>query len=163
MELPDFHLPHDDKIEWMIETFGWAIEPVPARPDAEPPEGPMSYTIGLPELIGFPEVAIWGLTPAASKGLIDLVVATCQAGTQIPLQTELLGLLDNDLRCFFAAIPPQAVAERCSSLLSWYRGAEVEMVQLIYPDRNGVMPYEEGFDPRLRYAQPVIGDIASLA
>ncbi len=160
MELPDFHLPHADKIEWMIETFGWALEPVPARSEIDPPEGPLSYTIGLPALLGFPEVAVWGLTPSASKGLIDLVVATCQAGTQIPIRTELLGLLDNDLRCYFAPISPAAVAERCSTAVAWYRGAEIEMVQLIYPDRNGVMPYEAGFDPRLRYAQPVVGELA---
>ena len=24
--LPDFHIPHAEKIEWMIETEGWAIE-----------------------------------------------------------------------------------------------------------------------------------------
>lgn len=32
MELPDFHLPHVERIEWMIETDGYAVEPVPADP-----------------------------------------------------------------------------------------------------------------------------------
>jgi hypothetical protein len=165
MELPDFHLPHADKIEWMIETFGWAIEPVPARPDADPPEGPFSYTIGLPALLGFPDIAVWGLTPAASKGLIDLVVATCQAGTEIPLQAELIGLLDNELRCYFAPLSSEAISERCATAVAWYQsgrtqGEPVQMVQLIYPDRNGFLPYEAGFDQRLRFAQPVIGELA---
>ena len=40
---------------------------------------------------------------------------------------------------------------------SWYRGEPFEMVQLIYPDRNGFLPYEPGFDQRMRLAQPVIG------
>ena len=31
-DLPDFHIPHAEKIEWMIEEHGWAIEPVAARP-----------------------------------------------------------------------------------------------------------------------------------
>ena len=31
------------------------------------------------------------------------------------------------------------------------------MVQLFYPDRNGFMPYETGFEQRLRLAQPVVG------
>ena len=165
MELPDFHLPHADKIEWMIETFGWAIEPVPARPDAEPPEGPFSYTIGLPALVGFAEVAVWGLTPSASKGLIDLVVATCQAGTQIPLQAEIVGLLDNDLRCYLAPIDLDVVQQKCHTAVAWYLGQDLEigqglgMVQLIYPDRNGFMPYEAGFDQRMRFAQPVIGNV----
>ena len=33
------------------------------------------------------------------------------------------------------------------------------MVQLVYPDRNGFLPYEDGFERRLRYAQPVIGQV----
>lgn len=159
MELPDFHIPHADKIEWMIETAGWALEPVPAQPDADPPEGPLTYTIGLPALVGFPEVAVWGLTPAAAKGLIDLVVATCQAGTEIPLQAELVGLFDNDLRCYFAPLDPEAVVTRCATALAWYRGEPVQMVQLIYPDRTGRMPYEDGYDHRMRFAQPVIGSV----
>ena len=36
-DLPDFHIPHAEKIEWMIEEHGWAIEPVPARPELDPP------------------------------------------------------------------------------------------------------------------------------
>jgi hypothetical protein len=160
MKLPDFHLPHADKIEWMIETFGWAIEPVPARPDSDPPEGPFSYTIGLPTLLNFPEIAVWGLTPSASKGLIDLIVATCQAGTEIPLQTELIGLLDNELRCYFAPLAADAISDRCDTAMAWYRGEPVQMVQLIYPDRNGFLPYENGFDHKLRYAQPVVGERA---
>jgi hypothetical protein len=33
------------------------------------------------------------------------------------------------------------------------------MVQLMYPDRNGFMPYETGYEPRMALAQPVIGTI----
>jgi len=30
-------------------------------------------------------------------------------------------------------------------------------VQLLWPDRNGFLPGEAGFDQRLRFAQPVLG------
>jgi len=33
----EFQLPLDEKIEWMIETNGWAIEPVQPVPEAQPP------------------------------------------------------------------------------------------------------------------------------
>ena len=29
-ELPDFHIPHMEKIEWMVETKGWAVETMAA-------------------------------------------------------------------------------------------------------------------------------------
>ena len=51
-----------------------------------------------------PEVAVFGLTPAASKGLLTLVADACRGGTEIPLGVELVGLLDNELRCMFAPI-----------------------------------------------------------
>jgi len=40
VELPDFHIPHAEKIEFMIETDGFAIEPVPpAAPSQQPTPG----------------------------------------------------------------------------------------------------------------------------
>ena len=159
MELPDFHIPHAEKIEWMIETNGWALEPVSPRADTEPPTPAYAYTIGLPALVGFPEIALFGLTPVASNGLITLVIDALRGGTEIPLGIELVGLLDNDLRCMFAVVDTDEAAGTFATLDAWYRGQPYEVVQLLYPDRNGSMPYEPGYDQRLRYAQPVIGNV----
>jgi hypothetical protein len=159
MELPDFHIPHVEKIEWMIEHAGWAVESVPAVPDTDPPSPPYTYTIGVPAAFDFAEIAVFGLTPAASKGLLELTVETCRGGTEIPIGQELVGLLDGELRCLFAPIDLQRWEPMFQTALSWYRGDAPTMVQLIYPDRNGFMPYEAGFDHRMRFAQPVIGDL----
>jgi Domain of unknown function (DUF4262) len=159
MELPDFHIPHVEKIEWMIETTGWALEPVPARPDTEPPVPGYAYTIGVPALVGFPEIAVFGLTPVAARGLVGLVVDTCRGGTEIPLGVELVGLLDNDLRCLFAPIDVEAWMPLFTTAVSWYRGEPFELVQMLFPDRNGVLPYEDGYDERLRLAHPVVGSL----
>ena len=160
MELPDFHIPHAEKIEWMIETEGWALEPVAPDAETDPPTPSYAYTIGVPALVGFPEVAVFGLTPVAAKGLIGLVVDACRGGTEIPFGVELLGLLDNNLRCLFAPVDVEQYGAFFATAQSWYRGATFELVQLLYPDRNGFMPYEAGFDQRLRFAQPVVGAVA---
>ena len=159
MELPDFHIPHAEKIEWMIETNGWALEPVTPRPDTDPPTPAYAYTIGVPALVGFPEIAVFGLTPVASNGLISLVIDALQGGTEIPLGVELVGLLDNELRCMFAQVDTDEVAGTFATLDAWYRGQPYDVVQLLYPDRNGFMPYETGYDQRMRLAQPVIGNV----
>ena len=104
MELPDFHIPHAEKIEWMIATDGWALEPVSPRADTDPPLPAYAYTIGLPALLGFPELVVFGLTPVTSRGLIGLVVDAVRGGTEIPLEVELVGLLENELRCAFAPV-----------------------------------------------------------
>ncbi len=161
MELPDFHIPHAEKIEWMIETDGWALEPVPPSSDTEPPTPAYAYTIGVPDLVGFPDIAVFGLTPAAANGLIGLVVDALRGGTEIPLGVELIGLLDNELRCLFAPIDLEQHGPAFETAAAWYRGERHDMVQMLYPDRNGFMPYETGFEQRLRLAQPVIGTLPS--
>jgi hypothetical protein len=161
MELPDFHLPHAEKIEWMIETEGWAIEPVLPRGDVDPPRPGYAYSIGLPVLVGFPEVVVFGLTPVAARGLIGLVVDVLGSGTEIPIGDELVGLLDNELRCLFAPVAMDEWGGLFATAEAWYRGEPFEVVQLVYPDRNGFLPYEPGFDQRMRFAQPVVGTVTT--
>lgn len=149
-----------EKIEWMIETNGWALEPVAPNAEAVPPTPAYAYTIGLPALTGFAELAVFGLTPVAANGLIGLVIDALQGGTEIPVGTELVGLFDNDLRCYFAPIDPANAVSWFSTAHAWYRGETFDVVQLLFPDRNGFMPYEPGFEQRMRRAQPVVGTVA---
>jgi len=159
IELPDFHIPHAEKIEWMIETHGWAMEPVAARPDTDPPLAGYVYTIGFPEVFAFPEVVVFGLTPSAARGLFDMVADLLRGGTEIPVGVELTGLFDNDLRCVFAPLDQEMVAELLSTAVAWRKGAPFAVVQLLWPDRNGFLPTEVGFDRRMVLAQPVVGSI----
>lgn len=155
-DLPDFKIPHAEKIEWMIETNGWAIEPVAAVLDGERPFPGYVYTIGFPEKFAFPEVVIFGLTPVAAKGILDLVAQQFDGGGEIPIDVPVVGLLDNDLRCIFATIPEFMHDGLFATGRAWHRGG-FAAVQLMWPDRQGWLPYEDGFDLRLRTAQPSIG------
>lgn len=156
MELPDFHIPHAEKIEWMVETHGWAMEPVAARADTDPPRAGYVYTIGYPEAFGFPEVVVFGLTPATARGLFDMIADMLRSGTEIPLGVELLGFFDGELRCVFAPIADDVGRELLGTAVAWRRGAPFTAVQLLWPDRNGFLPTEVGFDQRVVLAQPVV-------
>ena len=46
-----------------------------------------------------------------------------------------------------------------ATAVHWYRGEPFRVVQLAWPDRNGWLPWEIGFDKRLRYAEPLLGDV----
>lgn len=161
MELPDFHEPHDDKIAWMIETNGWALEAVPPRSDTDPPVPSYAYSIGVPDAADFPDVAVFGLTPVAVRGLVDLVVSARRGGTELPLGMELVGLLDGELRCLFAPIDLEVHAAWFPTATAWYGDRPVEMVQLLYPDRRGFLPYEAGYEQRMRLAQPIVGTLGA--
>ncbi len=158
-DLPDFHIPHAEKIEWMIETAGWALEPVAPVPESDPPVPGYAYTVGLPALTGFAEIAVFGLQPVAARGLVGLVVDLLQGGTEIPYGVELVGLFDNDLRSVFAPIDLDEHRGYFQTAVSWYRGRSFDIVQLLWPDRNGFLPHEVGYAQNMRLAQPVIGRV----
>jgi hypothetical protein len=153
--LPDFHIPHLEKIEWMIETNGWAIEVVAPQVETSPPTPGWAYTLGFPAAFHFPEVVLCGLTPSAAHGIVELVADCLRGGTEIPIGAELVGLLDGDLRCLFAPVP-DPTRFGFDTAAAWYRGQPFEVVQMMWPDRNGFLPYETGFDQRLRAVQQLL-------
>lgn len=155
----DFHISHTEKIEWMVEVNGWAIEVVPANTNCTPPMPGYTYTVGFPAAVGFPEVAVFGLTPSAARGLLDLVADLRRDGTEIPLAVELAGLFDGDLRCVFAPIDLDEWGALFATAAAWHRSEPFDVVQLMWPDRQGFLPTEAGFEQRLCLAQPVIGRV----
>jgi Domain of unknown function (DUF4262) len=148
-----------EKIDWMVETDGFAVEPVLPDATTDPPQPAYAYTIGFPAHVAFPEVVVFGLTPVAARGLLGLVADARRGGTEIPLDVELVGLLDNELRCRFSLVDLDVWGEWFGTAAAWYRGAPFDLVQLIYPDRNGFLPYEAGYEQRMRLAQPVIASV----
>lgn len=147
-----------DKVDWMIDAHGWALEVVAPDLDSITPTPGYAYSIGLPAAVEFPEVVVFGLSPVAANGLVSLVVDARRGGTEIPVGVELVGLLDNELRCLFAPVDLDRWGGYFATADAWYRDAPFDLVQLVYPDPNGFLPHEAGFDQRMSFAQPLIGD-----
>jgi hypothetical protein len=96
----------------------------------------------------------------AVRGLLDLVAQQLDGGVEIPRDVPLQGLFDNDLRCVFATVDVEERVELFATGWAWHRGP-FDAVQLLWPDRQGWLPHENGFDPRVAPAQPVIGRVPS--
>jgi hypothetical protein len=159
-DLPDFHIPHMEKIEWMVETFGWAtesVEPGVAKAASGAPFPTYSYTLNFTEVTTFPNIVVCGLTPVACKGLFDLVVDVVAAGNSIEIGAELLGLFDGEQRARFIAVNMSEWGHLFATASSWYKAKPFSVVQLLWPDRNGFLPGEVGFDQRLAFTQPLLG------
>ena len=154
---PDRSMEHMDKIAWMVETKGWAVEPVPPRPNADPPMPGYAYTIGLETTFGFPEVVLFGLTPVAASGLAELLVGYVADGADVPIGVIFTGLLDNELRCALLPVDMDVYRDLFDVAVQWHKGEPFRMLQLAWPDRNGWLPWESGFEHRLLFAQPAVG------
>ncbi|MEY2627226.1 MAG: hypothetical protein RJB08_985 [Actinomycetota bacterium] len=159
-ELPNFHIPHMEKIEWMVETKGWAIETVAAGAFVTSDGDPLptySYTINFSERFSMPEIVIVGLTPVACSGIFDLLADICSSGQHIDVDATVTGLFDGDQRARFLPIDAASRAEMFATAFAWYKQTPPRIVQLLWPDRNGFLPGEAGFDQRLRFTQPILG------
>ncbi|NLV55238.1 MAG: DUF4262 domain-containing protein [Acidimicrobiales bacterium] len=160
---PDRDMSHRDKVEFMLEREGWALDAVPAQPDTDPPFPRYAYTIGVEDRFAFPELLIVGLTPVACRGLFGLVVDALAGGTELPLGAPFIGLLDGGQPCALLPVELPACIGLFPALAEHRRLAgdaddASTMVQLAWPDPAGVLPWEDGFAAELAPLQVLIGD-----
>jgi len=151
---PDRDMDHADKIAWVVEENGWCAEPV--SPVEDPPTPGYTYTIGFESTFRHPEVVIFGLQPVAARGLLEMISIHIDAGGVIP-DGMFVGLLDNDLPAAMLPVDMGEHADLFWSASEFHGNEDYRVCQFIWPDRNGKMPWDEGYDDRLRLAQPVIG------
>lgn len=160
---PDRDMSHRDKVEFMLEREGWAIDAVPARADPDAPIPRYAYTIGFEDRFRFPELCCFGLSPVACKGLFDLVADALAGGTDLPIGAPFVGLLEGDQPCALLAVDATASVGMFPSLaehheLSGQPADAFEMVQLAWPDGTGALPWEPSFDPGLAPVQLLLGE-----
>lgn len=151
---PDRDMEHLDKIRWVVEENGWCAEPV--QPVEDPPQPGFTYTIGFEQRFGSPEMVIFGLQPVAARGLLEMIAMHLDAGGVFPDGT-FIGLLDNDLPSAVVPIDLELYGELFAGIAAFYEDTEFRVSQFVWPDRNAKMPWDEGFEDRLRLAQPVLG------
>jgi hypothetical protein len=160
---PDRDMSHRDKIEFMLERQGWAIDAVKARADLDPPLPRYAYTIGFEDHFGFPELCVFGLSPVACQGLFSLVADALAGGTDLPIGAAFIGLLDGDQPCALLPVDAAAAVGMFPTLAEHHVLAHqapdaFRMVQLAWPDGGGALPWEPAFADELAPVQLLLGD-----
>ena len=149
-------MEHSEKIQWMLETAGWFVEPVRAIDELENRFPTYSYTVGLEALVGHPEIAIFGLSAVAARGLLELTVEKLTAGVQLPIDQPFVGLLDNQLRSMLVTVDRGEHGHRFPTPPAVYGDQPWRVTQLVWPHRNGAFPWEDGWPHEMRFVQPVL-------
>jgi hypothetical protein len=160
---PDRDMRHRDKIEFMLEREGWALDAVPAREDDPSTFPSYAFTIGFEDRFDFPEVCVVGLSPVACRGLFDLVAGALAGGTDLPLGAPFIGLLDGGQPCALLPVDVATCAGMFPSLAEHHVLAGeppdgFRLVQLAWPDPAGALPWEPQFDARLLTAQVLLAE-----
>lgn len=114
-----------------------------------------SYTVGLWEAFGQPEVLVYGLPAEVAEDLLQTVADQNDEGVTYLPDSRHDGLIDGYPVRFFA-VPGRLVAELCKVAIWAYEGAELPVVQLVWPDKQGRWPFEPGVREGFRDSQPVL-------
>lgn len=164
-----------DNLLDQIETRGWAWMYVGPDDGAQSNEDFPSYcySIGLVDK-GLPELIIIGLDPRTSFTVGDELIKRAlsadtagQAALQVPgmrsfnLNTPLHDVFKGT-RAMLVDVPREQAARRTLFAMDYANVAEkpLRVIQLLWPDRQGRFPFEEGAAPSFVKAQPVLKDLS---
>ena len=112
---------------------------------AEEEKPGFSFTTGFTVSTGQPELMIFSTADDVAHEMFWVLFRRAQTGKPLPI-----GKRTND---FFSNLPAYAfpiAKPHFADYLGWsrwfYRGDEFSCLQIVWPDRAGVFPWEAGFD-----------------
>jgi hypothetical protein len=136
-----------------IREHGWYRTCVFAEGDQ--PE--FSFTTGLWVTLGQPELVVVGLKSEIAHAVFWDVFRNLQAGSRLPLRTRTGEVFGNLPACLF-----NMDKKYYPDYLGWsrwfYAGDDFPCLQLVWPDRAGVFPWEPNFDLSMAGLQPDLAE-----
>ena len=138
-----------------VEQNGWFVVDYAPRVDSDDPDEFFSYTVGLAKSAGWPELICFGLPEQQARSLLTNALADCWKNETVPRD----GLDLNEVVQGFAArlVTFDATAPRYFHFADWYADqvgiAPPARLQLLWPDRAGVLPNDDRCAPDVRDAQ----------
>ncbi|MFN8090477.1 MAG: DUF4262 domain-containing protein [Mycobacterium sp.] len=125
----------DQNLQTMIDEHGWAV--VGVFPTTKDDGAPFSYTVGLTDK-GLPELAVYGLDPVNGGSILNAVAQRMIDNGELHGGERLDGLLDGGLPL---AVIDMGDTSDLSAVRRFY-GAVLAARQIVWPDRQGRMPWE---------------------
>lgn len=130
-----------------IEKFGCSILYIEGDSASR-----FSYTVGVFDTSGYPEVISVGLTEKAAHFALDAAENLLRSGADLTQgrYRDIVG----EVECRFAPVDPKWLHHVMKRADWYYTGDDVPVLQLIYPDHENRFQDEEGFTEYFR--QPML-------
>lgn len=111
-----------------------------------------SYTIGVFDTCGKPELITVGLLPETGHYALNQAVKLLRAGIDLTKgrHRELVG----EVECEFRPVEPKWIRQLMNWAVWYYDGDDFPVLQLVYPDLENRFPEDEGFDTK--FEQPLM-------
>ncbi|MBU1378281.1 MAG: DUF4262 domain-containing protein [Alphaproteobacteria bacterium] len=137
--------PQETAFVAAIRTYGWFVTHVGAG-DGAPG---FSYTTGFQLTLGAPEIMIQSLRPDLAHQVLRDIFEDIKAGRSPPIRTPTDQVFANLSACLLP-VDKAHYAEHLGWNRWFYAGDDFECLQLVWPDRAGVFPWEPGFTEAMR-------------
>jgi hypothetical protein len=142
-----------DAIARDIATYGWTV----MRVSADAPGPDFAYSIGMVQTLSHPEILVIGFPLDTAHRLINDVGEAIRHGSRFVAG----GVSDAFLEGYsvtFRRVPDYQYAAYLGWGSRFYRHEPFAVLQMIYPDREGRWPWQDGVSPEFCALQPVLAD-----
>jgi Domain of unknown function (DUF4262) len=135
-----------------IAEYGWHCVNV-VEDDGQPP---WSFTIGLYETYGFPELIIIGRSRATSHAMLKSIADGIESNDPLNL-TDPVGHLLLGLKCHLLEVHPRYYSDYVGFAKWFYRKRKFPLYQIIWPNSKGIYPWISNAPRTFKEWQPVLG------
>ena len=142
----------ESRIRSDIAKYGWHV--IKVLPEGE--HQPHSYSIGLFETFGHPEIAIVGLRGETAHALIGNVVDAIRTGHVFASGCDYSDIAQS-FRVAFVSVPQLVNPEYFGWAIWYYKSSVFPVLQMVWLDRSGFFPWDAEFAEDLRSVQPILG------
>ncbi|ENW07933.1 DUF4262 domain-containing protein [Acinetobacter beijerinckii] len=115
-----------------------------------------SYSIGLYENYQHPEIICFGLPTDLAYTIINDVANLIKNGKIIALNQEYGDQIFKETRAQFLHVDVKNIEDYFGAALNYYQHDNFPALQLVWADRNNKLPWEDGFEEKLIYDQPLL-------
>ena len=136
-----------------IAEFGWHVILI-----AEDDEGPaFAFTIGLGPTLGHPELLMVGQKHKLMHIVLNNLGDDLRKGKRFAHGDTSTDIVD-DFTCAFVAVAKENYREWLGFARWYYRGNDFDALQIVWPDQQDRLPWDEGVADWMARVQPVLGE-----
>jgi Domain of unknown function (DUF4262) len=139
----------DAKVFSDVAAYGWHVLKVASllTPD-------WAFSIGLWHTYGAPELAVLGLPMDAMLGIINLIGDRVKEGLRLSPDDRVPGILTSGLDVAIRPVDEGWYRHLFGTAIWFAQAPPLPFLQVVWPDRAGLFPWESGFDSSYAEEQP---------
>ena len=144
----------DERVSRDVAQSGWHV--IGVIGDEKSP--PFGYSVGLFETFKHPEILILGVEPKTAMGLVNDLGRAIECGSVFAHGAKTTDLIEG-YACVFVKVPAKKYPAYVARATAFYGDAAFPLLQCVWPDRDGHLPWDSGYEKALASEQPVLGRV----